>query len=146
MTTLAMEDAAQRGGVERPDLPGHYGRLQGEMEALFASRTTQEWQRTFEAAGVPASSVKFPVELADDPQVTANGFVHDVEHPTVGAVRVLAPPVRLDGGGFVPAPATAAFASETYAILTELGFDEDDIEELINSGATRWQAVEGTRE
>ena len=146
MTTLAMEDAAQRGGVERPDLPGHYRRLQGEMEALFASRTTQEWQRTFEAAGVPASSVKFPVELADDPQVTANGFVHDVDHPTVGAVRVLAPPVTLDGGGFVPAPATAAFASETHAILTELGFDEDDIKELINSGATRWQAVEGTRE
>ena len=116
------------------------------MEALFASRTTQEWQKTFEAAGVPASSVKFPVELADDPQVTANGFVRDVEHPTVGPVRVLSPPVRLDGGGFVPAPATAAFASETRAILEELGFDDEDIDGLIDSGATRWQAVEGTQE
>ena len=78
--------------------------------------------------------MKFPVELADDPQVTANGFVRDVEHPTVGPVRVLSPPVRLDGGGFVPAPATAAFASETRAILGELGFDDEDIDGLIDSG------------
>jgi len=146
MAVVGKEDAAQRGALDRTQLPGHYAGRQAEMETLLASRTTADWQKTFEAAGVPASSVKFPIELADDPQVVANGFVHDLDHPSVGPVRVLAPPVRLDGEGFVPALATAAFASETRELLGSLGFDEDDIDDLISSGATRWEAAESTRE
>jgi len=52
-------------------------------------------------------------------------------------VRVLAPPVGMDGGGFVPAPATAPFGSETRAILGELGFSTEDVDALLAEGVTR---------
>ncbi|MGH2634418.1 MAG: CaiB/BaiF CoA transferase family protein [Tepidiformaceae bacterium] len=145
MAAVGLDDAAHRGAVGRAELPGHYAGLQAEMETLFALRTTAEWQKAFESAGVPASSVKFPIELANDPQVTANGFVHDLDHPSLGPVHVLAPPVRMDGEGFVPAHATAAFATETHDVLAALGFNDDDIDALISSGVTRWDASESTR-
>lgn len=144
MAAVAVEDSAQHGKVGRADMPAHFARLQEEMEKLFATRTTAEWQALLEAAGVPASSVKFPIELADDPQVTANGFVHDLAHPVLGPVHVLAPPVRMDDEGFTPAAATAPFGSETRELLSALGFDDRDIDEFIGSGATRWDATEGT--
>jgi crotonobetainyl-CoA:carnitine CoA-transferase CaiB-like acyl-CoA transferase len=81
--------------------------------------------------------VKFAVEILDDPQALANGFVHDLAHPTVGPVRVLAPPLRLDGDGFAPAPATAAFGSESRTILAGLGFTEDEVAGLLSGGVSR---------
>ena len=75
--------------------------------------------------------------MFDDPQALANGFFHDLPHPIVGPVRVLAPPVRLDGDGFQPGAPTATFASETRAILRGLGFAEREVDDLVKAGATR---------
>lgn len=146
MTAVGLWDAGHDRPIERGEMARHYAELQREMEARLASRSTAEWQAIFEAAGVPASGVKFPLELADDEQVTANDFVHELDHPALGPVRVLAPPVRLDGDGFVPAFATAAFASETRDILAALGFEEGAIAELIAAGVTRHTLGEGGSE
>jgi crotonobetainyl-CoA:carnitine CoA-transferase CaiB-like acyl-CoA transferase len=81
--------------------------------------------------------VKFAVEILDDPQALANGFVHDLTHPAVGAIRVLAPPLRLDGEGFTASPATAAFGSESRAILAGLGFAQDEVTRLLELGVSR---------
>jgi crotonobetainyl-CoA:carnitine CoA-transferase CaiB-like acyl-CoA transferase len=81
--------------------------------------------------------VKFAVEILDDPQALANGFVHDLAHPTVGPIRVLAPPLRLDGDGFTPASATATFGSESRALLAGLGFAEDEVTRLLGLGVSR---------
>jgi crotonobetainyl-CoA:carnitine CoA-transferase CaiB-like acyl-CoA transferase len=52
-------------------------------------------------------------------------------------VRVLAPPVRMDGDGFQPGAPTPPFASETRAILGELGFDAAAIDALLREKVTR---------
>jgi len=102
-----------------------------------AHRTAVEWQPIFDAHGVPAAAVKLPLELLDDEQPLANGMLHDLAHPALGRVRVLAPPVSIDGDGFVPAPATPSFGSETRTILGELGFSSADVETLLADGVTR---------
>ena len=51
----------------------------GGSAYVLASRTTEEWKVIFDARGVPAAGVKFALELLDDPQVTANGLVHDLQ-------------------------------------------------------------------
>jgi len=43
----------------------------------------------------------------------------------------------MDGGGFVPAQATAPFGSETRAVLGELGFSSVEIDALLADGVTR---------
>src|SRR3989442_13123714 len=115
----------------------HYAALRRSVEAALASRTTAQWQATFEAAGIPAAGVKLPLELLDDEQPLANGMLHDLAHPALGRIRVLAPPVSMDGRGFVPAPATSPFGSETRAILGDLGFSSADVGALLAEGVTR---------
>jgi len=131
------DDALDLPIADRAKEIAHYMALRHRVEGIVATRTTAEWQATLEAAGVPAAGVKLPLELLDDEQPLANGMLHDLTHPVLGPVRVLAPPVSMDGGGFVPAPATPPFGSETRAILGELGFVDAEVEGFLAEGVTR---------
>jgi len=119
------------------DLDAHYAELKRAVEATMASRTTREWQELLEARGVPASGVALPVEILDDEQPAANGMFHRFEHPTVGPMTVLGPPLRVDDAGFVPGPPTPPFGSEARAILEWAGFAEPDVRRLLDGGAVR---------
>jgi crotonobetainyl-CoA:carnitine CoA-transferase CaiB-like acyl-CoA transferase len=136
MEVLGLKDepptSADRAALER-----YYADLGGRCEAVMASRTAAEWKPIFDARGIPGAAVRFSTELFDDEQGRANGFFHDLPHPVLGPVRVLAPPVKMDGNGFQPGAPTPAFASQTRAILGELGFDAAAIEALIAAKVTR---------
>jgi formyl-CoA transferase len=131
---LGLTDAAHAGPVADP--VAHYAALRARAEATMASRTTAEWKTVLDTHGVPAAGVRLPLELLDDEQALANGFFHDLAHPALGTIRVLAPPVRLDGAGFRPGAATGSFGSETRAILGSLGFDGEEIGKLVFDGVT----------
>ncbi len=115
----------------------YYPRLQQAAEQRLSERTTSEWETVLARAGVPASRVLLPFEILDDPQVAANDMLYDLDHPQLGHVRILAPPVALDRDGFQQPPATKPFASETREILSELGFEQAQIDEFVQAGLTR---------
>lgn len=138
METLELTDEAHGGAIkERDALERHYTALGKRVEAQFASRTTAEWKRLFDARGLPAAAVRFAVEMFDDEQTRANGFLYDLPHPALGLVRVLAPPVKMDGDGFRPGAATPPFGSETRGLLKELAFADEEIADLIAAKVTR---------
>src|ERR671936_916534 len=136
MDVLGLKDEAPR-SADRADVERYYADLGRRCEKVLASRTAAEWKPIFDARGVPGAAVRFSTELFDDVQALANGFFHDLPHPALGPVRVLAPPVKLDGDGFQPGAPTPAFASQTRAILGELGFDAAAIDALIAAEVTR---------
>ena len=120
-----------------PHLDAHYDVLKLKVEAKLRQRSSTEWVAELNDAGVPVSTVRFPIELLDDPQTAANGMFHTFRHPTVGEVTALSPPVNLDDEGFTPAPPTSALGSDTAAILTELGFTGDQVDAMLNERVTR---------
>ncbi|HUF91973.1 MAG TPA: CoA transferase [Candidatus Limnocylindria bacterium] len=132
---IGLTDGAHTGTVADP--AAHYAALRERAEAAFAARTSAEWKQIFDARGVPGAAVRFAVEMLDDEQALANGLFHDLAHPGVGAVRVLAPPLAMDGAGFQPAAPTAAFGSQARAILGEIGFSEGEIDELLKARVSR---------
>ena len=134
LAVLGLEDAAL--DANHPP-PGHYDALMREAEAAMRQRTAAEWTALLQAAGVPVAQVRFPIEMFDDEQVCANGMLHRLAHPTAGDFTVLAPPVAIDGDGFRPGAAMQPFASETRAILAELGFSANEIDGLQAAAATR---------
>ena len=118
-------------------LQRHYEALGAAMEAHMRTRTTAAWKAALDAAALPAAGVKLPIEMMEDEQALANEMLHDLDHPALGTVRVVSTPIRMDGGGFRPSPATRALASETRDILSGLGFTPDEIAAMLREGATR---------
>ncbi len=103
---------------------------------MIRGKSSAEWVSILNEAGVPVSTVKFPLELFEDPQAQANDMFQVIDHPTAGRIKSLSPPVRLDGGGFRPAQPTPPFGSDTRAVLAELGFSKNEIQQLIDREIT----------
>ena len=112
------------------------------IEAWFAlraealkGRTTAEWLDLFGRCDVPALPCHSLETLLDDPHLTAVELVETVAHPTEGTIRGLRPTVlsggRSGGAGRVAGPV----GWDTRAVLDELGYHPDAIEDLIAAGA-----------
>jgi len=132
---LELDDPALQAGFSG-DLTAHYDRLASTVERRMASYPSAHWLEVLRETGVPISTVKFPMELFDDNQVAANKMLHTLSHPTAGDITMVGPPLSLDEDGFVPGHATAAFGSETKALLAELGFSQAQINQLISNNIT----------
>ena len=136
MRVLGLED----GGADvnpGADQDKHYEALKLVVEKKMSQRSSAEWVAELTDAGIPVSTVRFPLELFDDPQTKANQMFHTFRHPAAGDVTALSPPVSLDADGFAAAPPTAPLGTDTVSILTELGFDGDRIGALLNATVTR---------
>jgi crotonobetainyl-CoA:carnitine CoA-transferase CaiB-like acyl-CoA transferase len=111
----------------------HRHEVLAALDAAFASKTRDEWLETLrrEPGDFIFTVVNSIDDLPDDPQVRANDYVVDFEHPQHGPVRMLGLPIRLSetpGGVRAPAP---EFGQHTEEVLLELlGYDWDRITEL----------------
>jgi crotonobetainyl-CoA:carnitine CoA-transferase CaiB-like acyl-CoA transferase len=90
----------------------------------------QHWIDRLNAAGVPCGSVRNLQELFADPQIQARQMVAEIEHATIGALRVLGVPVKLsDTPGAVRTP-PPGLGEHTDAVLHDFGFSGDAIADL----------------
>jgi len=72
-----------------------------EVDELIAAWTRQhtkeEAMKLIGEAGVPAGAVFDTVELMNDASLAERGIMQTIEHPTTGALKMPAWPVRFDG-------------------------------------------------
>jgi crotonobetainyl-CoA:carnitine CoA-transferase CaiB-like acyl-CoA transferase len=97
-----------------------------ELTRHFATRTSAEWASVLRASECIWGPLQSPLDLPDDPQVQANGYL--LESPAAeGPVRVCANPVQF--GGEPPAVTRAAqeAGAQTEEVLLELGCSWDEI-------------------
>ena len=103
-------------------------------EDLFATRTTAEWMETLRAEGYPCGPYNLPHEAIDDPQVRANDFAVDVDHPIFGRYTTTGMPISFEKApSGVPGP-SPTFAADTVEVLTEAGLSPHRLAELIDDG------------
>ncbi len=104
----------------------------GILDEVFASRPRDEWLRVLHehSGDFIFTVVNSLADLPEDPQVQANDYVVDFDHPAHGKVKMLGMPVRLsETPGSIRAPAPE-FGQHTEEVLLELGYDWDRISEL----------------
>ena len=123
--------------VERRD------ELSEKIQALFVDRTTAEWEERFSSRGVLFASVNTFSELFTHPQAEAMDLVIDVEHPTAGTQRQLAPAVRLaDTPARVDRP-SPLLGQHSEEVLLEFGWSTDEVSDLLEKGVIQLPADQG---
>ena len=120
-----------------PEAREYAKQLVEEVEALFRTRTTDEWLKLFDEQGVPAGPFKFIEELMDDPQVIANDLQTTVEHPLAGTVRMVGTPLQMSDTPLQVQGPSPALSQHTDEILASVGYGADEIASLREAGVIR---------
>lgn len=99
------------------------------LDEEFGRRTFAEWKELLGSFDAPWAPVQSVLELLDDPQVLANGYVGEVEIDRDTSYRLPAVPVQFDGQS--PELRRAPeHGEQTESVLLELGYGWDDIAAL----------------
>jgi len=109
--------------------------LVAELTALFATRPRHEWAERLNASECIWAPLQSPAEIPADPQVVANGYVQEFDHPTHGRFRVTASPVQFGNEAPEIRRAAAELGADTETTLLELGYTWEEIGALKEAGA-----------
>ena len=106
------------------------------IEDTFKTRTYAEWDAVFRRYGFIYAKVQSIAELRDDPQVIANDYITDFEHPDLGAIKVCNFPVKFSETPSAIVRGAPELGQDTESVLIdELGYDWDDIARFQAAGA-----------
>ena len=116
------------------DRMAHLGDLVDLMNAVVRTRTREQWQVAFDAAGVPAGPVHTIGEALSHPQTVARGMVVELEHPQAGTTRAIGCPIHFSASpdrSSTPAP---LLGQHTREVLREFDLPEAEINALVAEG------------
>jgi crotonobetainyl-CoA:carnitine CoA-transferase CaiB-like acyl-CoA transferase len=91
------ELAADERYARNRDRVGNREELVRVLQEEFGKRAADEWVEEIRGAGVPCGPVNDLAAVFEDEHVLGSGILQGVEHPTAGALRMLASPVLVDG-------------------------------------------------
>ncbi len=112
----------------------HGPELVAELDAVFATKSLDEWGEIFDAHNVWFAPVNSINDVVDDPVVHEAGVFRDVEGPD-GPVPFIATPADFDGTPVGPQGLAPELGQHTEEVLLELGYDWDQIIPLKENGA-----------
>lgn len=73
--------------------------IEATLAPVFAAQPSDHWIGLLTHIGLPIGRVLSLPEVWEDPQVTHNEMVIEIDHPRAGRFRVIGSPIRVDGHG-----------------------------------------------
>lgn len=110
-----------------------------ELKALLEERLKQgdraSWTRQMIEVGIPAGPINNLADAFEEPQVRHTGLVEEFQHPTLGTVRQVGSPMRMDGlrEGSIRLP-PPLFGQHTTEVLSGFGYSCAQIKEWVSAG------------
>ena len=99
-------------------------RNRAEIEPLIQEvtrqRTTREWVRVLETAGVPCGPINNLREVFEEPQVKARGMLRELPHPSAGRVPQVVSPMKFSATPLEFSSAPPVLGQHTDQVLREL--------------------------
>jgi crotonobetainyl-CoA:carnitine CoA-transferase CaiB-like acyl-CoA transferase len=103
------------------------------LDKIFAEKTRAEWVDIFQKQGkqfIAWERVQTIPDLVHDPQVIANRYLVDFEHPVLGKTKVQPFPIGFSKAPVGPRSQAPEFGQHTEEVLLEIGYTWDDITRL----------------
>ena len=108
--------------------------LTDRVEQMIRGNSSAHWEQVFQQAGVPVSEVYWVQQLADHPQVAANGYMSSLQHDLSGPQRMAAPPWKMSESPPAPQGAAPPLGRDTDAVLTAAGYSEEELTAMRAAG------------
>lgn len=108
--------------------------LRVAIENILQARTADEWVRLLAEAGVPSSKVKKISEVVNDEQAEAINMWRSVFHSEIDDFKLPRLPFELSVSPAEIKQAPPKLGESTKKVLTQLGYDNSRIEELLANG------------
>ena len=107
-------------------------RMLDVLDKLFATRPRDEWLTIFKEknAAFAFDSINDVTDVLHDPQVMANNFFVNFEHPYAGKIRYMLSPLEFNKTPAKIKSAAPEYAQHTEEILLEIGYSWEDIANL----------------
>jgi len=103
------------------------------MDRLFATNTREHWLKILRGVDIVSAPINTLPEAAADPDVIANNYIIEVDHPRAGKIREVGFPWK-----FSKTPAKAGIAPElgehNDEVYKGLGYSDADLEQLKKEG------------
>jgi crotonobetainyl-CoA:carnitine CoA-transferase CaiB-like acyl-CoA transferase len=109
--------------------------LQEALAAFFKTRTSGEWLRRLEEAGVPAGPVLDVRQMQADPQALAREMVVETTHPAAGKVKSIGLPIKFSETPGSVTRAAPVLGQHTREVLREHGFSDAEADQMAAQGA-----------
>jgi crotonobetainyl-CoA:carnitine CoA-transferase CaiB-like acyl-CoA transferase len=128
--TGRMDIAADQRFNTRDARRQNYACLEETLAPTFKTKSREEWLHCLEARDVPVVPLYDLAEALADPQVRHLQLVEQVEHPVAGQMEFVGSPVRYSSFTESPSLPPPLVGEHTIAVLRELGYSDQAIEEL----------------
>ncbi|MGH2820896.1 MAG: CaiB/BaiF CoA transferase family protein [Actinomycetota bacterium] len=112
----------------------HIDELEKDIEDVISRRTTEHWVSKLDGAGVPGGPVLTYEQALSDPHVRAREMVVQIDHPRIGPLETLGVAPKLSLTPLTIRRGAPLLGEHTTEVLSELGFDDDDIDRLCDDG------------
>ncbi|MFA4837750.1 MAG: CoA transferase [Dehalococcoidia bacterium] len=101
------------------------------LDKVFATLPRDEWLRKLEDVDIPCGSVNDYADVVADPQMAANGYIVDFDHPAAGPIKMVGIPIELSRTPGEIRMAAPEFGQHTEKVLIDWGgFSWEEIEQL----------------
>ena len=104
------------------------------LAEAFLKLSTEEALERLRANDVPCASCLSREQVIGQEQVLANNSIEEIEHPIMGPMRIVNPPVRFGGEQLEAASPCPAHGEHSHQVLASMGYDDAKVADMLDAG------------